>query len=336
MRAWLVVAVVVGCGKTSTPVSPAPDASIVLVSPVDAEAPRPRVFAVPAGADPELATIAASICAAGYRVEDGKKVLGCRKPPPFDRKDRGPDGTFPEHTGDATTFCPFEILARGAFTRADPEQIALRFDACHEESETWDVGMPGSVVVVEARGGGYEVVAVALDVNANRCRKTKIGALDYFVCQSAFAAGGFGAVTYFFTLLFVKAPWARTFVRLYDDAEVFTCVTRAGDPKLAPDGLVAVAVAGMHERGIEDGEMLVTIDVDRARATPSAALESRLLSLCGKEGSAAAALPPKQRFHLEFTGFGPPLHARPETQKLLDAWEKETPGLTQLRGATPP
>ncbi len=327
----------IACGKASTPAAPTGDASVVLVvAPATAPAPPPRVLAVPPGVDPELATIAASICAAGYRVEDGKKVLGCREPPPFDRKGRGPDGTFPEHTGDPTTFCSFDVLARGAFTKEGATQIALRFEACHDEAETWDMGMPGSAVVVERGSSGYRVVATALDVNTGRCQPAPSGARTTFICQSGYAAGSVGGMSYWFRLDFADDPPARTFLRLFDDAGMYSCLAHENDPRLAPDGLVELTPVSTQ---LLDGAR-IAVEVDRARAAPSPALEVRLRALC-KKGPAAdieSALGPKKRFRLLFVSHDVPRTYEPdaETKKLLESWEKETPDLAQLRPVAPP
>lgn len=319
---------------------------------------EPPAFPVPAtppGADPEKVLFASSVCAAAYR-SDG--AVGCRAPPPFDLPGRQPDGELLLHTDDPLRFCELRRIYRGSFTRPSAKQAVLSFEQCKDPDEsTWDSGSPGSAVLVEEIGGRWRTIAHEREVNTGSCEQShRADGRDVLLCRSSFSAGGIGTMTYFVLLDFARGPkHAGTFAWLFADADNFNCLGLPPSGPAAPSGLVALAVTKVTLADINgDGTPDLVVDVERARAAPSAALEARIRTLCEQNmnrglGRRAPpddpepqmlkidrALPTATKARLELVSDGVSFGPSPASRSLLEAWEAESPGVIQLKGAAPP
>lgn len=318
---------------------PAPAASSAS-SAAPAEAAEAKAFSIPAtppGADPQKVLMASSICAATY-LPSG--AIGCRAPPPFDRPKRGPDGRLVLHEGDPLEFCALYSIYHGSFTKPGAKQAVLSFGQCKDpDDDTWDSGFPGDAVLVEEINGRWHVVANELDVNADECHKARrADGRDILLCQSNFGAFGIGSIEYFFVLDFnEKEKHAHSFAWLPSTAGMTGCMkVEAGEPP-APSGLVGLRVTGakLAQRN-GDGTPDLVVDVERARARPSPALDARLRDLCRQGADDQKALPAPSKARLEFVSAGQRFAPTAKTRKLLEAWEKDTPDVLQLKGAAPP
>jgi hypothetical protein len=239
------------------------------------------------------------------------------------------------------TFCSFAVARRGSFTRAGATQAVLSFDNCQDADSdaAWNGSMSGSAVVVEEVGGRFRVVTWEAGVDIGRCKSIRRpDGRDVLVCRSRYDAGNIGTMHYFFLLDFTRTQKrAGTFAWLYDETDSFVCQAHAIGGALAPTGLVGLHVANVTFDDLNhDGVADVVVDVARARAAPSPALETRLHALCKNKGKAELALPAATHTRLEMLSNGDGFAPAPASQKLLDAWEAESPDVVQLRGVAPP
>ena len=301
-------------------------------SPRTAEpAPAPALPLPPApeGTDAAKARMLASICPAAY-LRKGKPpyALGCRVHPPFGTEGRKPDGTFPAYEGDPLDFCGLVGTHVGAFTRPGAKQTALVFEQC-KDGDVWDMGFPGSVVVVEERGDRYEVVATDAAAYAGDCRLVeRADKTDLFACAYAFGAGPAGQVSNVFVLDFTASPPRQTILATaYEDGP--WCMAPDA-PSDASKGISTARITRVATKDV-DGDGLVDLEVDvlRAHAPPSKALDAKLGAGCKKQQTgpleAKSLVPAPTRTTLTFRNDGQTLVAKPEAAKTLARWLSEAP-----------
>ena len=294
VRALIVTTLAVGCSRA--PFSPGPYASPL---PVD-----------PAGVDPERVLFTSSVCAAAtMTLPDGKLDVGCPSHPPFDRPEQKPDGKLSRFTGDPLRFCSIDAIHRGSFTRAGAKQAVLSFAQCKANpphDDVWDAAYPGSALLVEDIGGRWTPTAYEPGVNARFCLvDRRADGRDVLLCRSGLEAGAAGGVTYFFLLDFARAARrSGTFAKVFDDLRDTVKVTDFRLADLNADGT---------------GDLVV--DVERARAAPSAGL---------------AVLPPPTKTELAFVSRGDGFVPTDATRRVLEGWLTEVGDQGGVGEAAPP
>ena len=356
--AWLVV-VLAACSRRSDPShavaggAAAPSAAgtaTAIVRATDASAAQPTVEvqpdanapshdvvyplpAPPPGADPTEVAIAASVCAAAYL--PGQKgampTIGCRSHPPFTNPDQRPDGKLPLFADDdVLKFCAIDMIRRGSFLSAGAKQAVVSFSQCkdNDPNATWDSAFPGSALLVEQAGDRWKTVAFEDAVNTRDCLQARrADGRDVLLCQSNLWAGPAGHKEYFFSLDFGSTSQPTVML-----AQIFgdnlTCY--ALEPAFnLPDGFVAFEITKTALEDVDkNGALDLVVDVSRARAAPSAALDAKVRALCKTNAQAdgKTLLPPPKTTRLVFLAqrdgsFSP----TPTTRKALDAWEAEAP-----------
>lgn len=327
------------------PAISAPPAASATAAPVQ----YPPVFPLPktpAGADSEKVRFVSALCpAAVMHPKIGNKaalLVGCRVHPPYDAPERWPDGTLPEHTGDPLRFCALNAIYKGSFTRAGAKQAVLAFDQCKESDDNWDMGNPGSAVLVEEIDGHFREIDWQPGVNGGECKPAKRrDGHDVLFCLSGFGAAGLGEMDYLFDLDFARSrAHAGTFVWLFADMLAVGCMDLGARGFQLAAGLVSLKPPRFSVTDLDkDGNPDVVVDVERARIGPSPALDAKAAALCNKNPTAnvgAALLPPATKTRLEFMGSSDAVAPTATAKATLDAWEGETPDLLQLRRAAPP
>ena len=130
---------------------------------------------------------------------------------------------------------------------------------------------------------------------------------------------------------------AGTIAWLFSDASMLVCPALPPSGPAVPSGLVGLEVKRVALSDLnKDGTPDLVVDVERARAAPSSALDARVRALCQQNVDIEKTLPAATKARLELVSDGERFTPSPATRKLLDAWEAETPDLTQLKGAAPP
>jgi len=256
--------------------------------------------------------------------------------PPFDVAARFPDGTFPRHTDDPTTFCELTEVRRGSFRRAGAKEALLTFGQCqYNDDSTWDAAFPGSAVLVEEIGGHWKSVAYAPDVNLGSCEPIRWrDGHESLVCWSGYAAPPMPAMWYLFQLDFTRPePYSGTFMRIF--YRMFSCGWLDMSPS---DGFVTLDNFRRSFRDLNgDGVRDVILELDRAYAPPSPAFDARVAGLCKANPNTTEKdfMPRAKKFRLEFVSDHLRFVPTPATQRLLDQWDAETPE-QGVRGAAPP
>lgn len=338
-----------GCSskRAPAPLKTEPIAPVVVatVSEAGSTSSAPELPAPPAPAEgsvQELEAIVMAMCAATYREDDGKRTLGCRRPPPFKGAGRQPDGKMARFEGDdPTTFCPVSIAARGAFSAPDKKETLVTIDNCRDEDsdEGWNGSVPGSAAVVANEDGKWHAVTAAKGVNTGDCSVIRrADRRDALICRSRYDAGSIGTDHYFFFLDFAGGtPMARTVAHVFDDVEMWTCAAHDGQGAMAPTGLTRVKSVSLMTRDINgDGTPDIILDVERAHAEPSAALDAKLRTLCKQGKPIDAVLPAPAKHKIEILSDGTRFRPNPAAKALLERWRKESPDVTQLEEAAPP
>ena len=245
MRAALFLLVLAACTRSPAPTrAPATSESASATAPASASAtfphadaavalesedagPPPPIPAAPPGADPEKVKLAASICAASTFTHPLTKTLevGCRSHPPFDLPEQKPDGKLPPFTDDPLRLCVLEKVYKGSFSRPGAKQAALSFSQCKENdpNATWDMGFPGSMVLVEEVAGRWKAIRYELGVNTSACLQShRTDGRDVLLCRSGLGAGSAGEVIYFFAMDFALSKKTVTpLAKMFSNA--FTC-----------------------------------------------------------------------------------------------------------------
>lgn len=325
------------------PPEPVPSASIA--SPV---APPPAPM--PDGADPEKFAIVTSICRAAYNVREkaeygfDKISLGCRTNPPFVKPGQLPDGTLPrlddaskdaEAAEDARYFCPIDGIYHGSFTRPGAKQTLVSFTACPEKGQVWDMGFPGSGVVVEEAGGGrYRIVDTVKDVNIGSrtgCKQTHLPApadRDVLLCGGGFGAGAIdGRIGFYFTVdMARKDDKARTWILW--GADELRCDLR---DQLSYESTGITSFESESSKLLDvngDGILDLVIEGERTHERfTRASLDARC------NGKGRGPRPRSQKYRLELVSHGEEFGPSAATKKTLAAWEAETPARNRLTGS---
>jgi hypothetical protein len=106
-----------------------------------------------------------------------------------------------------------------------------------------------------------------------------------------------------------------------------------------PHGLVTVKVtdfviADVNTDGIGD----LVVDVERARAAPSAALDAKAVAACKRnpEAHEDSVLPPPTKTRLAFVSRGDVIAPTDATRRVLEAWLTEVGDNGGLTEAAPP
>lgn len=304
----------------------------------------------PPGVDPERVFFTSSVCAAAVMTLPGGKLdVGCPFHPPFDRPEQKPDGKLSRFTGDPLRLCTIDAIYRGSFTRAGAKQAVLSFAACKNNpphDDEWDAAYPGSALLVEDAGGRWSTIAYEPGVNADACLvDSRATGRDVLLCRSGLRAGNAGGITYFFSLDFaLPARRAGTFAKVYDGTLLCASIPEppgasGGEPLLLPHGLVTVKVtdfviADVNTDGIGD----LVVDVERARAAPSAALDAKAVAACKRnpEAHEDSVLPPPTKTRLAFVSRGDVIAPTDATRRVLEAWLTEVGDNGGLTEAAPP
>lgn len=348
-RRALALLLVVGCRPSVEPSPAKANAN------VDAAAPPVVVASVASSVAPPLAPpvaveepkedleeIAKAMCAASYREDEGTRIVGCRRPPPFEGKGRAPDGKIVRFADqDVMTFCGISIGARGSFSAPDKKELLVTIENCRDvdRDEGWNGSMPGSAAIVASEDGRFRRVAVTSGVNTAACLVLhRSDGRDTLMCKSRYDAGSIGTDYYFFSLDFAGGkPVARTVAHLFDDADLWTCMAHDGQSTMAPTGITGLKIVGTTPRDVNgDGTPDVVIDVERAHAEPSPALETKLRALCKQGKPIDSVLPAPLKHQIELVSEAKGFRPAPASKKLLDKWRAESPDVTQLEGAAPP
>jgi hypothetical protein len=288
----------------------------------------------PPGADPEAVLLVSSICAAAHQ---GPQV-GCRSHPPFVRAEQQPDGKLPEYTGDVLRFCRLLKIYRGAFTRPHAKQAVLAFEQCVRDDVDWDMGQPGSAVLVEETNGRWRAVATQNDVNIEHCLlpRRDDGRELLFCWSNLTAAPPVGTINYWFSLDFGKPPpFASTHAQLFSSSKL--CWGLSQPSTLAAEGFIAVQLLGTTLSDAPSPRLQVR--VARARVPASPDLKAKAQAACKKnpEADEQAFGASKQEATLEFELASGGVRALPTTATLLEAWTRESPeNFYGLTGASPP
>lgn len=293
--------------------------------------------AAPKGADPEKVRFAMALCPAAF-LKDGSAApaIGCRMHPPYDAPDRRPDGKLAPHTGDPVEFCAIKAIRHGAFSAKGAREALVVFDAC-KDGDAWDMGAPGSALLVDESGKTPVARTYLPDVNLGLCATTKrADGRDVLLCQSSFSAPPAGTMTYFVEVDFAAKPIARTVARIFEDG--FDC--RVLEPTFHVEtGLASASVGRVRTADVNgDGIADFVVDVTRARRAASPALDAQVRALCKRDANAGsrALLPAPTGTRLTFVSGGVRFEATPDTAKRLADWEAEAGDLARsLRGAAP-
>lgn len=333
------------CGAPPEPVltpTPQTTSSVVPVAPTttataEAATDEPKDLPLPKtpdGADPELFRMAASICPVAAIQNPNvptKRTVGCRVPPPFDTKDKRPDGGVATEVEDPLTFCAIDKVYRGSFTAPGAKQALIAFSQCKDDSGEWDAGNPGSVVVIEEAGDRWKVVAHQLGVDAPFCEMYKThDKRDALACHSSYSAPPATGVRWFFSLDFGRSKTSRIerHAQMFHDDWGISCLEPFFMPDYVNYGIVQTEVKKLAVADTnKDGKMDLVIQMTRARAAPGKALVSKIEQLCKKKENVEPSdlLPKATSFTLDLLGDGIGFTPSSATQKTLDAWEKESP-----------
>lgn len=306
----------------------------------------PPVFPTPPtppGANALEVEIATAICKAARM----KTTIGCVSHPPFVTAAQMPDGKLDEFQGpDPLTFCSIDKLYPGSFTKKGARQVLVAFSQCkdNDPDATWDMGFPGSGVLVEkVDGAHWRSVGYVPDVNLPRCKPSHRSAddRDVLFCESSFSAGA-GTMSYFTEVDLTRTPHATTLARIFDD-EV-NCMMMEGDGSFHLEGGFTIAeVSDFSVTDLNgDGTGDLVIAAKRAHLPPSASLDAKIKSMCKRPGATnmpGSPLPKSalKSARLEIVSSGASFAPTPATKKLLDDWQAEAnTGVALLIGASPP
>ncbi len=331
-----------GGGLEAAPPDPTPEPAAEAAS---AAPPAGSAFALPpapAGANPDHVKLVSSICASAYLpTATGNVVVGCLSHPPFDRPEQRPNGRLAPHAGDPMKLCALDAIYPGSFTRAGARQALLSFGVCYDDRE--DPSKKGatseSVVLVEDVGGRWSATGYEGGVAAYSCHTSRrTDGRDVLLCKGSVAAPGRGALTYLFALDFSR-PGGRAGTFAWMFADPFDCgaFERAG--RRLPNGLAALRVARVEAADLDgDGSGDLVVNVERARAAPSAALDTKARAACARSPKAdgASLVPAMQKTRLEFFNRGDAIVPSPASKQALDAWEAEAPeAMNGLKASVP-
>lgn len=327
---------------TSSPAPTVPIPSDVPSSEAKAEAPAPTpaqrallpLPPTPVGADPSHVELAASICAAAVIPDlqkKGRVLVGCRSHPPFDRPEQKPDGALVPGL-DPLTVCTIDAVYRGSFTRPGAKQAVIAFGQCKEDEASWDMGNPGSAVVVEESAERWKVVAYEPEVNAEACLTyRRPDGRDTLVCQTNFAALSSGGLKWFYSLDFAKEPKKRNrqLAKMFFDDFIINCKASIFPPEFLEYGVTSVRITSFDLADAnKDGKQDLVVKLQRAYVPASKGLETKIQALC-KRGSElltpAAYLPAATEETLELLSDGETFVPAPATQKKLNAWKAVAP-----------
>lgn len=286
----------------------------------------------PPGADPLDVAIAASVCAAAYLPnDDGRQpTIGCRSHPPFTNPEQRPDGKLPVFAGDdLLQFCAIQKVYRGSFLRAGVKQAVVSFSQCkdNDPGATWDSAFPGSAMLVEEAGDRWKTLDFRDGVNIHEClQDRRSDGRDVLLCQSNLWAGSAGHKSYFFALDFGRPERPMdTLAQIFGDT--LSCF--ALEPAFTlPSGFVSFEIEKASLSDVDkNGTPDLVVDVSRARAAPSPALDAKVRASCmaNAQADGRSLLPPPRKTRLVFLAQKDGFSATPATRQALDAWKAEAP-----------
>jgi hypothetical protein len=296
----------------------------------------------PAGANPEHVLFLSSICASAYvRSSAGNVVVGCLSHPPFKRPEQRPDGLLPHYDGDPMKLCSLNAVYRGSFTRAGAKQALLSFGICYDDGDHFVTNGPESesAVLVEEVNGRWQPIGYEKGVHAFSCYPSRReGGRDVLLCKGAAAMAGKGDLTYLFALDFARPrSHAGTFAWLFSD--LFDCDSFSRTGRKLPKGLVSLRVGRVTADDLDgDGRADLVVNVERARAAPSAALDAKVRTTCARDPKVDGTLfvPAYEKIKLEFLSRGDTVVPSPASKQAIESWEAEAPeGMNGLKADTP-
>lgn len=328
-------------------IASAPDAGPVPTTSEDDEPPiTVPAFPIPSApknAPAEPLAIASAICAAAYRPAGNGIAVGCRSHPPFKTPAQMPDGKLVRAKPDSLGFCEIRRVFRGSFSRAGASQAVVVFGECWDDGESFSSNAmnSASVVLVEEvpSPSRWKVKAYERNVHAEACETSRTAdGHDVLLCHATLGAFSMGAMTFLFAIDF-----ARTDPRTYTVARIFADDVDCTQVKGMPDSLstgftktrvTRTALADVNQDGTPD----LVVDVERAHLSPSPALKRGAEAECAKgayQPHLERLLPKPETKRLELVSERGTFVPSPSSQKLLDAWEAESPGFG-LESAGPP
>jgi hypothetical protein len=353
------IVLVSACAKTTAPASPGSaspppvraaattiatvaDASPIVSATTTAVSATPAVAntvrAVHSGPAPTAAppsdadrqTFAMAVCAAEQMpapswMKPAKTLFGCNGSPPYTKPEQAPDGKVRPHAGSAETFCSLATVYRGSFSRANAKQAVLAFDACTDgKTEFWDMAFPGSALLVEEVAGVWKTVSVLSAINSQRCKQIpRPGSVDALLCQSTVGAFGIGSNTTTTLLDFTTTePSATALISFF--GQDFSCGTL---PMRSGFTMASVKSSTLVDLN-KDGTLDLVLDVERAYADPPEKFDRAAEALCKRAPmttNVKALLPKPKTVRLELLSKGDAFLPAAATEKILKAWDAETP-----------
>ncbi len=315
----------VRAAPTAAPLTSAPPSTSA-----SARAVRHPPLARPDGMREDHFALLGDLCALGwYRFPDGDVRFGCRSQPPFDHPKEQPDGQVVE-VPDIYDLCTISAVHRGAFSKPGVEQAIVAFDLCKtDEGEFLNGSQPGSAMLVESVDAKWRYVAEEMDLNAIDCDPVaQPSGQALLVCTDNFGAFGDGAVRWLFTLDFSKPSGSR--LRSFGSVYFNGFSIRCGPGEASPFLEYGVTDATFGKRTVTDfdgdGALDLELAVERAHVEPSRALDRRIEQACvgAPELDSRRLLPKPTKHTLRWKGGAGAFAPTAETQKLFDAWRKQS------------
>ncbi len=170
-------------------------------------------------------------------------------------------------------------------TAPGTSQAVVSFSQCKEsEDAMWDMGFPGSAVLVEEVAGRYRAIDYEPDVNLGDCAQDRrADGRDVLLCRSGLAAPPSGAVSFVFLLDFARVAvggsHSVSLVKLFSDSWYCSMINQ-----FVPAGLVSLEVGRMSLSDLNhDGTGDLVLKIQRSRIPASPSFENQLRARCKKK-----------------------------------------------------